>query len=153
VHFKRIYYNEKLPLKCNGSSSSSNNNTLSRRAYYQLTAWNQWEIAGPRRLILTLHATHTGEVGSKNSVLVIKPIGNKPVEELCRNGKIILKCNLSWVCNACWWRQDSFHDTFHCSDLVNAVINLRIQQEEGIFWLVYRPSAINNDCVLCEAYV
>jgi hypothetical protein len=45
-------------------------------------------------IILTLHATQ-GEMGSENGVLVVKPIGNKPVEEICRNGKIILKCNLS----------------------------------------------------------
>jgi len=42
---------------------------------------------------LTLN-TH-GEVGSENSVLVNKPIGNKPVDELCGNGNIILNCNLS----------------------------------------------------------
>jgi hypothetical protein len=36
-----------------------------------------------------------GEVGSENSVLISKPKGNKPVEELCGNGNIILKCNLS----------------------------------------------------------
>jgi hypothetical protein len=36
-----------------------------------------------------------GEVGSENSVLVSKTIGNKSVEELCGNGNIILKFNLS----------------------------------------------------------